>query len=101
MDNRLPETPGCEAEPKFGYANVTALVEFVVAEGPGGHLVREGGECLGIDVQAPFFAPGDKQVRAHIRLDGDSALALEVLNMLLSGVKPIGKSVVPAASREE
>lgn len=72
-------------------------VSFLVLVGPDGSLIAPGKQCVGIDVTAGCFAPGDELVRAHVRLDGHDAACLDALKVLFSGTKPIGIRGMPPA----
>ena len=85
----------------FDTAGTVVSVSLIARKSTGGQFICEGGESVGIDVSARLATPGDEVIRACIRLDGDSALAIELLTQILRGLEPFGVSSVPAPVRED
>lgn len=75
--------------------DMSLSVSLLVSVGPDGSLVAPGEQCVGIDVTAGGFAPGDELVRAHVRFDGEDAACLDALKVLFSRSKPIGIGGMP------
>lgn len=76
-------------------------ISVLACEFPVGHLGREGGKCLGIDVAAGRAAPSNEVGGACLRLDGVDALVTQALEVLLRSGFPFAERAVPASAGED
>jgi len=76
--------------PSSETAGTVVSVSLVARKSAGGPFIFEGGESVGIDASAGLATPGEDVVRACIRLDGCSALGIELLTQILRGLSRRG-----------